>query len=162
MTTAEVLQAIQQALATDIEFLTWCRATLGAMPTVQIDFDEEKELEADCYPFIGILAVAHDGAINSPQQSWSVTMLAAVRRAELTAATVSTDLGDDDVVLVRTRTHPGRLQAETLREQAIAALYRGKLGKVAINSDKLDHSYHPKFYSPFIATITQQRSPNHG
>jgi hypothetical protein len=161
MTTAELLQRIQQILATDVEFLTWCRDTLGAIPTVQIDFDEEKELEVDCYPFIGILAVQHDGAITKPEQSWTVSMLAAVRRTELTAATVETDLGGE-TVQVRTRTYTGRLQVETLREQTIAALYRGRLGKVVIDSNHMEHSYHPKFFSPFTVTITQQRSINHG
>ena len=161
MTTAELLEHIQLILATDVAFLTWCRDTLGAMPTVQIDFDEEKELEVDCYPFVGILAVQHDGAITKPEQSWAVSMLVAVRRAELTATTVHTSIGDD-IVQVRTRTYTGRLQAETLREQTIAALYRGRLGKVAVDSNHLEHSYHPKFLSPFTVTITQQRSINHG
>lgn len=161
MTTAELLERLQQILATDAELLTWCQQHLGALPTVQIDYDEEQELEADCYPFLGILAVKHQGGINSPQQQWTVPMVAVVRRSELTAAIVTTEI-DGQSVEVRTRTFTGRLQAEGLREQAIAALYRGRLGKVQLDSENLSHTYHPKFLSPFTVTITQQRSLNHG
>ena len=155
MQTDAMLQKIQNALASDVEFIAWCVATLGAAPTIQIDFDEEQELDVSCYPFVGILSVKHDGRIQQRENVYVVKIVAATRDSALTESAVTVALESGDVS-VKTRTYPGRLQAEALREQAIFALYRGQLGKVDIGSDDMSHTYHPKFYSPFTITIEER------
>lgn len=155
MTTAEMLEKVRDVVAQDVDFVRFCRDQLGTLPTVQIDFDEEQELGVECYPFVGIMAVKHSGAIQQKENIFTLRLLAAVRQPDLIAASVAVDLGGE-IVQVKTRTYPGRLKAEALREQAILALYRGKLGKVDTNSDDMSHTYHPKFYSPFTVTIEER------
>lgn len=155
MTTAEMLEKVRDVVAQDADFVRFCRDQLGALPTVQIDFDEEQELGVECYPFIGILSVKHNQDIRRKDNSFTLRILAAVRQPELLEEAVSVDLGGESVE-VKTRTYPGRLQAEALREQAMLALYRGKLGKVDTGSDDMSHTYHPKFYSPFTVTIEER------
>ena len=153
--TDAMLEKIQGVLAADAGFVGWCMAELGAAPTIQIDFDEEQELEADCYPFIGVLAISHQGDIHRRDNVFTVRMIAAVKQAELTKETRSV-MVDGTEVSVNIRTYPGRLRAEALRERAILALYEGRLGKVTIGSEDMSHTYHPKFYSPFTLTIEER------
>lgn len=152
MTTAHMLEKIRDALAADAEFIGYCVAELGSAPTIQLDFDEGQELEADNYPFVGIISVQHSADIRQQRHSFTLMMLAATRRADLNSTTQSVETSGGSVQ-VKTRTYTGRLEAETLREQAIACLYRSQLGKVTINSEEMSHTYHPKFYSPFSVTI---------
>ena len=151
MTTAEMLQKIQTSLATNDDFISWCVAELGAAPTIQIDFDDDQELPSDCYPFIGLLAITHDSRIQQRENQFTVRCLAAVKNSELEKTTTET-VGQS----VNLRTFPGRLQAESLREQAISTLYRAQLGKVSVGSDDMSNTYHPKFYSPFTLTIEER------
>ena len=155
MQTDAMLQKIQLALATDSEFIAWCVASLGQAPTIQIDFDEDAELDVDCYPAVIILAIKNDGNIRQQENVFTVKMMSAARKTDLTAANVAvtTDAG---TVNVKTRTYTGRLHAEALREQASLAIYRARLGKVEISSEQLSHTYHPKFYSPFTVTIEER------
>ncbi|MCK9172005.1 MAG: hypothetical protein RBR03_09095 [Desulfuromonas thiophila] len=152
MTTATALEAVRDCLATDATFIGWCTANLGRAPLIQVDYDEETELELEDYPFIGIISVQHSGDITQRRTSFNMRLLAAVRSANRVSAShnVTTENGQ---VTVRTATYSGRLAAEDLREQAIAALYRGRLGKISIGSDDMSHTYHPKFYSPFTVTL---------
>ncbi len=152
MDTATLLETVRDALAADVTLLAWCRDQLGAAPTIQLDFDEEQELDTDCYPFVGILTVQHDGDIQQRRNKFTLRMLAAVRKSDLNGETRTVDLGGSSAT-VRVRTYTGRLQAEALREQVIAALYRARLGKVSIGSDDMSHTYHPRFYSPFTVTV---------
>lgn len=156
MTTAELLEKVRDVLATDENLLRYCRDDIGVMPTIQIDFDEEQELDVDCYPFIGVLSVTHDGNIKQRRDTFTLRLMVATRKGDLTATTADVDL-DGATVTVKKRAYPGRLQAETLREKAIEALYRGQIGKVTVGSDDMSHTYHPKFYSPFTVTIETLR-----
>jgi hypothetical protein len=153
--TAELLQKIQAALTADLDLLRYCRDEIGRLPTVQIDFDEEQELDVSCYPFIGILTVKPDTDIRNQTPITTLGMLAAVRNSAVVVDSVAIEL-DGELVAVPRRTYPGRLQAETLREKALLALFRAKLGKIVVSGDALSHTYHPKFYSPFTVTIEER------
>lgn len=150
--TAALLEKIRDALAADTELIAWCSANLASTPTIQLDFDEEQELEADCYPFVGVLTVQHDSDIHQRRATFTMRMLVAVRNSALNSEIASVDIAGAPTS-VKVRTYPGRLQAESLREQVINALYRGQLGKVSIVSDDMSHTYIPKFYSPLTVTI---------
>jgi hypothetical protein len=156
MTTAELLEKVQQVLAEDLDLIAWCLANCEAPPTVQIDFDEQQELPDTCYPFIGILSVTHDNRIHQRSNIWTLRLVAAVRNGELEQHTTALELPDGESYQVKTRTYPGRLLAEGLREQAVISLYKGRLGKVTQGSDDMSHTYHPKFYSPFTITIEER------
>lgn len=155
--TAEMLTAVRNALAADVELVSWCVEKFGQPPTIQIDFDEEASIDADSYPFIGILAVAHHTAINAPEQGWTIPMLAAVRKPGVTVSSASLDIGADEAVSVPLRTYEGRGLAETLREKALAALFRGRIGKITVAGDDMSHTYHPRFFSPFTINVTTQQ-----
>lgn len=155
MTTAEMLQKIQLSLATDPELVGYCVDALGSVPTIQIDFDEEQELDLDCYPFIGLLAPGHTGDIHRRENRFDLHVIVAVRKSDISTQGHSVPL-TDRTVQSKTRTYTGRLQAEDLREQTIAALYRGRLGKISVDSKPFEHTHYPKFYSPFTVIIEER------
>lgn len=156
MTTAQLLESVQQALAGDAEFIAWCISHCGAPPTVQIDFDEQQELPENCYPFIGIVTVTHDNRIHQRTNAWTLRLVAAVRRGELVQQSRAVQMADGAAYDVKTRTYPGRLLVESLREQAVLSLFQARLGKITQGSDDMSHTYHPKFYSPFTLTIEER------
>ena len=149
-TTAEIQEKIRDTLAADVEFVNWCLETIGKAPTIQIDFDERAETPDALFPIVGILTVTHDGTIQQRNNLWQVYMSAGVLNEELITATAGSG--------ATTRTYAGRLQAEGLREQATAALYRAVpgFGKVSISSKELRNTFHPRFYSPFIVSIEER------
>ena len=155
MRTDAMLLKIQSALAADADFIGWCVNELGRAPTIQIDFDEDQELDVDCYPAIVILAIKNSGDIRQLDNLFTVKMWSAVRKGDATEESQSVSVNGTDVT-VKLRTYKGRLQAEALREHAMLSLYRAKLGKVEIDSDYLTKTYHPKFYSPFTVTIEER------
>lgn len=155
--TAALLAALRNALAADVDLVSWCVEHFGRPPTIQIDFDEEDSIDADSYPFIGMLAVAHHTAINAAEQAWTIPMIAAVHKTGVTISTATLDIGASEAVSVPLRTYEGRALAETLREKALAAIFRGRIGKITVSGDDMSHTYHPRFFSPFTINVTTQQ-----
>lgn len=155
MTTADMLTAIQHTLASDARLLSWCQQHAGALPTVQIDFDEDERLQPDS-PALVILAVQQQHNIQQRRNLFTVKMVAIVRNETITRSSHQAQLADGASVTVPLRVFEGRLVAEGLREQAVSALYRGRLGKVTMESDSFSHTYFPSYYAPLEVTIEEQ------
>ena len=142
MPTAELLTTIRDALAGDAALVAWCQTTFSATPVIQIDFDDQQDIEE--FPLIALVQIGQEDGLMSPRKIWTINGTVFVRNTARAAATVNG---------CKTLTYTGRLEAEGLREQTVAALYRARIGKITVQGDAMSHTFHPKYVSPFIFTI---------
>lgn len=147
MTSDQLLTTLQAALAADQILVDWCVANVGNQPTIQIDYDEDRQLESDLYPLVSLANIVGAGRIADPRKEWQLSILVAVRNAVVQDEVHGT-------TGARVRTYAGRLLAEGLRDQVVEALYRAKIGRVAVKDDAGSRTYVPLFYTVFQATIS--------
>ena len=149
MTTVELLEALRDSLAADDTLVDWCVANVGVKPTIQIDFDDQQEIES--FPLISFVQISHDQAVTGPRDRWTVNGSVFVRN------TAKVETTSNGCTLV---TYSGRLDAEGLREQVLAAIYRAKVGNVTVKGEVMSHTYHPRYVSPFVIEIERPRTVN--
>ena len=147
MTSDQLLTFIQSYLAGDQVLVDWCLANIGQVPTIQIDYDEDRQLDDESYPLISLVTIAGTGRIADPLRNWQLGILVAVRDAAVSSSI-------DAVTGARLRTYPGRLLVEGLRDQVVEALYRSKIGRVSVKDEAGSRTYVPRFYAVFQATIS--------
>ncbi len=147
--TRDLLLDLQSALAGDSEFVTWCRDTFGRAPTIQIEVVNLERLDDEDFPFIGFFEIVQDEGIARPRQSWSIKLLAAVDNPALTREQAANG--------TVTRAYAGRLEAEDLRERALAALFQAALGiKITASGAIVPNNFHPRYYSGTQLEIEKQ------
>jgi len=142
MTTSEILTTLRDALAADDVFVAWCQDNIGSAPAIQIDFDDQQEI--DDFPMVAFIQISQDDGLLGARQQWTVTGSVFVKNNGRTQTT------SNGCKLI---TYDGRLECEGLREAAIAAIYRAKIGKIVIKGESMSHTYHPRYISPFIIQI---------
>lgn len=147
MTSDQLLTTLQTALAADQVLVDWCVANIGKQPTIQIDYDEDRQLDSDIYPLISLATIAGTGRIADPRKEWQLSILVAVRNAAVLDEIHGT-------TGARLRTYSGRLLAEGLRDQVVEALYRAKIGRVEVKDETGSRTYVPLFYAVFQASIS--------
>jgi len=147
MTSDQLLTVIQSHLAGDQVLVDWCLANIDQVPTIQIDYDEDRQLDDESYPLISLVTIAGTGRIADPLRNWQLGILVAVRDAAVSSSI-------DAVTGARLRTYPGRLLVEGLRDQVVEALYRSKIGRVSVKDEAGSRTYVPRFYAVFQATIS--------
>jgi hypothetical protein len=143
----EVLESIRDGLAADATLVGWCQSEFGAAPTVQVDFDDQAEIEY--FPLVALLNISQDQAVTAPRGVWTLNGACFVHNSGRTVAAAGA---------ARTITYPGRIQAEGLREQVLAALYRLRLGKLAHQGEVMSHTFHPRYVSLFTLTLEVVRT----
>lgn len=147
MTTAEILIALRDGLAADATLKAWCETELGAAPTIQLGFDDEGEVDA--FPMIAVTRPLQTDGVISPRQAWSFAVLCLAKNPDRTTATTAG---------CKTITYDGLLEVEGLREQAVAALFRLKLGQLKIRPQEIDHTYHPRYVAAFILDLEKVKN----
>ena len=147
MTSDQLLIFIQSYLAGDQVLVDWCLDNIGQLPTIQVDYDEDRQLDDESYPLISLATIAGSGRIADPLRNWQMGILVAVRDAAVSSSI-------DAVTGARLRTYPGRLLVEGLRDQVVEALYRSKIGRVSVKDEAGSRTYVPRFYAVFQATIS--------
>ena len=147
MTSDQLLIFIQSYLAGDQVLVDWCLDNIGQLPTIQVDYDEDRQLDDESYPLISLATIAGSGRIADPLRNWQMGILVAVRDAAVSSSI-------DAVTGARLRTYPGRLLVEGLRDQVVEALYRSKIGRVSVKDEAGSRTYVPRFYAVLQATIS--------
>lgn len=149
MTTAEILIAVRDALATDATLTAWCTANLAATPAIFLGIDDVKPPAEDDYPIIAIVGIEQVRGESERELSWSVTLGVGVVNEEIATSG-------------STRTRTGFLQAESLREQMENALYRARIASAVSAGDASSECYHPFYVSYSTMTFTVLKTMRRG
>jgi len=147
MTSDQLLTFIQSCLAGDQVLVDWCVANIGQKPSIQVDYDEDRQIDDESYPLISLATVAGTGRIADPLRNWQLGILVAVRDASVQVETHS-------ITGARLRTYTGRLLVEGLRDQVVESLYRAKIGRVSVKDEAGSRTYVPRFYAVLQADIS--------
>ncbi len=147
MTSDQLLITIQAILAADQVLVDWCLTNIGQVPTIQIDYDEDRQLDDESYPLVSLATIAGAGRIADPLRNWQLGILVAVRD-------ISVQVETDGTTGAKLRTYTGRLLVEGLRDQVVEALYRSRIGRVSVKDEAGSRTYVPRFYAVLQATIS--------
>lgn len=145
MTTAELLIAIRDALATDATLAAWCTAHLAATPTIFLGIDDVKPPAEDEYPIVAVVGIEQSRGESDRELSWSVMLGVGVVNEEISASG-------------QMKTRTGMLDAESLREQVENALYRARIASAVTAGDASSECYHPLYVSYSTVTFTSLKT----
>jgi len=149
MTTAEVLQAIRDALAGDAALNAWCVEQFGKAPSVFLGIDENRPPAEEDYPLVALVGIEQVRGQDRRELEWRVFLGVGVVNDEITeSGTV--------------RTSTGFLHAETLRELAENALYRARLCDPESAGDASGESYHPLYVSYTTVAVRALKTTRRG
>jgi len=149
MTTAEVLEAIRDAIAADSTLDAWCQAEIGKSPTVHLGIDEANPPPESDYPIVVIVGSDHLRSETEKEIAWPVYLGVGVVNG-----TVLTD--------GRKKTYEGLLQAEAMREQVENALYRSRIAGLDSAGNSSQDSEYPIFVSFSVVTVREIKTTRRG
>lgn len=145
MTTAEILVAVRNALASDATLTAWCTEQFSQAQTVMLGIDENRPPAETDYPVVAIAGIEQVRGQNRRELEWNLFLGVGV---------VNSEIANSGSMYTCT----GMLQAETLREHVEDALYRARLCDVESAGDASGESYHPLYVSYTTVTVRQLRT----
>lgn len=152
----QIIRNMTTALASDEQFLAWCRDNLGSMPTIAYEPEVPTEGVPDSmYPFVFLYGIKISGP-----SSMAVELGIGVRNdaAPQTDTVISRVHGAETVVQRETST--GLLLALSMYLQAVDVIHRMNLGSVEPSGETGSTVLHPYYeaWGTIAATWPQTTS----
>lgn len=133
--------AMTQALATDEIWLAWCRDNLGGMPNVAYEPELSKEgIPDESYPFVFL----YNAKVTGPA-SFTIELACGILDETGQTTDTITATVHGATVSVSREYCSGLLSALAMYVQAVACVYRAKLGNVDAEGETGSAVLHP-FY----------------